>query len=284
MRSAPRSPDPVRGTTPCAFAGEPFGTRVAPGARRGRNRGAHADPDGDERLAADGRDIRRRASAVTVSERRARYSEATLAPSTASSRMPKYISSTTPTSPATTKHATARMSAPVPAGGQRPEASHRGLTVGLRWERERSRRCVPGSTRSRRRCVRARAPPAERVGMRRCAKTGIEQRGDVVGDDEAASVERGPHLRGAHELQRRARARAEAQVGVRAGRVRRGRPRSPRSVGRDVHGARPCDQLGDPRSTVTTGRDGVERVDGVALAEHERFGCAGRGSPSRCAS
>src|SRR6478735_10140606 len=53
-----------------------------------------------------------------------------LAPSTASSRMPKYVSSRTAISPATTKQTIARMSAPVP----RTVSGHRRLIAGsLPW-------------------------------------------------------------------------------------------------------------------------------------------------------
>ncbi len=119
-RSAPRSPDPSAGKTPCARAARPFGivSRQVPGAVGSAVRTPTRTVTSDSRptVATSGESDR-----TTVSDRRVRYSDATLAASTATSRMPKYISSTIPTSFAMTKQATASATAPVPraVSGQR---------------------------------------------------------------------------------------------------------------------------------------------------------------------
>src|SRR6478735_7781644 len=141
-----------------------------------------------------------------------------LAPSTASSRMPKYVSSSTEISPATTKHTIARMSAPVP----RTVSGHRRLIAGsLPWGDRNAHGCgdalenggdgVRGASRPRA----ARRPGGDQPVHEHRG----QERGQIIRDDEAPPVECGPHLRGPYELQGRAGARAEPQVGVRTGRV-----------------------------------------------------------------
>jgi hypothetical protein len=107
--------------------------------------------------------------------------------------------------------ANASRAAPVPraVSGQRDIRVPQRVASGTRTE--------PTMPRSAPRRVRARAPARGCGAAHRdeaVGEDGFDEARDIVRDDELAAVESGPHLRRANELERRAGARAEAQVGV----------------------------------------------------------------------
>jgi hypothetical protein len=110
---------------------------------------------------------------------------------------------------------------------------------------------------------------------------GFDEARDVVRDDELAAVEGGPHLRGANELERRAGARAEAQIRVLARRAGE-RDGVLLDGGRDVHAPRPGDETAHAGG-VDDRSDRVERVH-ASRWRSMRLRSRHPGSPSRCAS
>ena len=129
------SPEPTAGNAPRAVPSRPWGAcrcHVPGGVGKG---GAHADPDATTVASRPTvRDIRRQRPGHAVGAAH-EVQRRELAASTASSRMPKYMSSRTPISLATMKQTIAEDERPRAAHGQRPQASHDGLTAGGRAPR-----------------------------------------------------------------------------------------------------------------------------------------------------